>query len=79
MVKNRILYVVLPRRTENLESGQELRDEAVEVVRTLDWHDVGRAVAFDHFELGARNPIGDLAALVHWREQILLADDTEGA
>jgi hypothetical protein len=34
-------------------SGQELRDEAVEVVRTLDRHEVGRAVALDHFELGA--------------------------
>ncbi len=59
-------------------SGQELRDEAVEVVRTLDWHDVGRAVALDHFELGAENILGDLAALVHWREQISLADDAEG-
>ena len=60
-------------------SRQELRDEAVEVVRTLDRHDVRRAVALDHFELGARNLVGDLAALVHWREQILLADDAEGA
>ena len=59
-------------------SGQELRDEAVEVVRTLDRHEVGRAVALDHFELGARNLVGDVAALVHWREQILLADDAEG-
>ena len=54
-------------------SGQKLRDEAVEVVRTLDRHDVGRAIALDYFELGARNLVGDLAALVHWRDQILLA------